>query len=172
MSSCHLCPYHTDVECPDISLLPAMAPMGYPSGNMNANSSVYKNDTMPPRIVIKGRGVGDKAMFECPQGSKIVRGAPYAVCQTNAKWSEPVPLCQGSFSFYTPVYIDFMVYADDYKQNFDLALRLIALHILQKWNALVHHLRKMGMLLRLVHTSQEVWLILNVTKGTKWRVRR
>ncbi|XP_021948742.1 sushi, von Willebrand factor type A, EGF and pentraxin domain-containing protein 1 isoform X2 [Folsomia candida] len=78
-----------NVECQDISLLPAMAPMAYPS----RNSTYKKNETAPPKISIVSLDVGGKALFTCPQGY-VADGAADATCQSNGKWSNPLPICK------------------------------------------------------------------------------
>lgn len=80
------------MECPDISMVPAMAPLDYSS--MSRNGSLKRNETAPPKITIMNREVGGKAIFSCPQGF-MTEGSPEAVCQMSGQWSAPVPICKG-----------------------------------------------------------------------------
>lgn len=82
-----------DVECPDISIVPAMAPLAHTS--VTKNGTLKRNETAPPAIKIHGRDVGAKAVFTCSQGY-MVEGASEAVCQPNGEWSSAIPLCKGN----------------------------------------------------------------------------
>ncbi|ODN01859.1 Locomotion-related protein Hikaru genki [Orchesella cincta] len=80
-----------NVECPDISMVPAMAPLAYTE--ITRNGTLKKNETAPPKITIQSRDVGGKVIFTCPQGF-VVEGSTDAVCQSNGEWSAAMPLCK------------------------------------------------------------------------------
>lgn len=82
-----------DIECPDISILPAMAPLA--TTEITRNGTLKKNETAPPKITIGNRGVGGKAIFSCPDGF-LIEGESEAVCQSNGQWSNDIPLCKGT----------------------------------------------------------------------------
>jgi hypothetical protein len=81
-----------DVECADISLLPAMAPLAYTS--ITKNGTLKRNETSPPKITIGGRNVGGKVQFSCPDGF-IIQGSTEATCLVSGDWSAAIPLCTG-----------------------------------------------------------------------------
>lgn len=89
----HYISFLIDVQCQDISLLPAMAPMANPTRN-----NFKKNETAPPKISIASLDVGGKAVFSCPQGY-VADGANEATCQSSGKWSTSLPICKGGQHF-------------------------------------------------------------------------
>ncbi|ODN01862.1 Locomotion-related protein Hikaru genki [Orchesella cincta] len=80
-----------NVECPDISMVPAMAPLDYTS--VTRNGTLKRNETAPPKITILSREVGGKVTFSCAQGY-MVEGVSDAVCQSSGDWSSAIPLCK------------------------------------------------------------------------------
>ncbi|CAG7716179.1 unnamed protein product [Allacma fusca] len=86
-----LLPKCENVECADISLLPAMAPLQFTS--VSKNGTVKKNETAPPKITVINRDVGGKAIFTCAPGY-ILQGSNEAICQSNGEWSSAIPLCR------------------------------------------------------------------------------
>jgi len=82
----------TDVECPNISLLPAMAPLAYTS--VTKNGTLKKNETAPPKIHVESTQVGGKVTYSCPPGY-MIEGAKVAYCNDTGEWSAPMPLCKG-----------------------------------------------------------------------------
>jgi hypothetical protein len=81
-----------DVECPDISLLPAMAPLAYTS--VTKNGTLKKNETAPPKIVVESTQVGGKVTFSCQPGH-MIEGSSEAFCIGTGEWSASIPLCKG-----------------------------------------------------------------------------
>lgn len=48
------------------------------------------------RVTVVSRGVGGRAAFSCVSGWGL-RGPQETICMPNGEWSQPFPLCVGSY---------------------------------------------------------------------------
>ncbi|OXA56007.1 sushi, von Willebrand factor type A, EGF and pentraxin domain-containing protein 1 isoform X2 [Folsomia candida] len=85
-----------NIECFDISLVPAMAPLAV--SYLTKNGTLTRNQTAPPKVTLLGTHmqkiyVGAKAAFSCDQGY-MIEGSAEAICQANGEWSASMPLCK------------------------------------------------------------------------------